>query len=174
MGGKRLNAPVVGMAPTPDGQRATGSSRPTAGSSASATPASTDPWGAESLAKTGRRDGSGPDGHGYWLVASDGGVFSFGDVLFHGSMGGRPLDRPIVAIETIPGAGGYWEIASDGGIFAFDAPYYGSMGGRRLVAPVVGGGVPDPRRRRRLLGGGVRWRGVRLRAGPVPRVGGGI
>ncbi len=26
-----------------------------------------------------------PDGQGYWLVASDGGVFSFGDAGFHGS-----------------------------------------------------------------------------------------
>ena len=33
---------------------------------------------------------------------------------------------------------GYWEAASDGGIFAFSAPFYGSMGGRPLVAPVVG------------------------------------
>ena len=27
-----------------------------------------------------------PGGHGYWLVASDGGVFSFGDAPFHGSI----------------------------------------------------------------------------------------
>ena len=31
-----------------------------------------------------------PDGDGYWLVASDGGVFSFGDAAFYGSMGGQP------------------------------------------------------------------------------------
>ncbi len=29
-----------------------------------------------------------PDGKGYWLVASDGGVFAFGDAGFEGSMGG--------------------------------------------------------------------------------------
>ena len=28
-----------------------------------------------------------PDGGGYWLVASDGGVFSFGNAAFHGSTG---------------------------------------------------------------------------------------
>ena len=25
-----------------------------------------------------------PSGHGYWLVASDGGIFSFGDAHFYG------------------------------------------------------------------------------------------
>ena len=29
-----------------------------------------------------------PDGKGYWLVASDGGVFTFGDAQFYGSTGG--------------------------------------------------------------------------------------
>ena len=28
-----------------------------------------------------------PSGHGYWLVASDGGIFSFGDAPFYGSTG---------------------------------------------------------------------------------------
>jgi hypothetical protein len=29
-----------------------------------------------------------PDGKGYWLVASDGGVFTFGDAGFFGSVPG--------------------------------------------------------------------------------------
>ena len=33
-----------------------------------------------------------PDGRGYWEVASDGGVFTFGDAGFYGSMGGKPLN----------------------------------------------------------------------------------
>jgi hypothetical protein len=37
-----------------------------------------------------------PDGGGYWLVASDGGVFNFGDAGFFGSMGGKPLVAPVV------------------------------------------------------------------------------
>ena len=28
-----------------------------------------------------------PDGRGYWLVASDGGIFTFGDAPFYGSTG---------------------------------------------------------------------------------------
>src|SRR5581483_4423138 len=45
LAGRRLNAPVVGIAAT-------------------------------------------ADGGGYWLVASDGGVFTFGDAAYHGSMAG--------------------------------------------------------------------------------------
>jgi hypothetical protein len=32
------------------------------------------------------------------MVASDGGIFSFGDAPFEGSMGGTPLVEPIVGI----------------------------------------------------------------------------
>ena len=35
------------------------------------------------------------DGGGYWEVASDGGVFAFGDARFHGSTGSLHLNAPI-------------------------------------------------------------------------------
>ena len=77
--------------------------------------------------------------HGYWTVAKDGGVFAFGDAQFYGSMGGKPLNKPIVGIAGTADAGGYWLVASDGGIFAFgNAQFYGSMGNRHLNQPVVG------------------------------------
>src|SRR6266851_2177074 len=38
------------------------------------------------------------DGNGYWLAGADGGVFSYGDAKFFGSMAGRPLNKPIVGI----------------------------------------------------------------------------
>jgi hypothetical protein len=80
-----------------------------------------------------------PPTHGYRMVAADGGVFSFGDAGFHGSMGGHPLRRPVVGMAATPSGRGYWLVASDGGIFAFgDAGYFGSLGGVRLAAPVVG------------------------------------
>ena len=72
MGGTVLNAPVVGIASTPDGK-------------------------------------------GYVEVASDGGVFTFGDAGFYGSMGGQHLNKPIVGIAVTPDGRGYWEVASDGG-----------------------------------------------------------
>ncbi len=76
---------------------------------------------------------------GYWTAASDGGVFSFGDAAFYGSLGGIRLTQPVVGMAPGHGGAGYWMVASDGGIFAFgDAGFHGSMGGRHLDAPMVG------------------------------------
>ena len=76
---------------------------------------------------------------GYWLVAADGGIFSYGSAGFAGSMGGRHLDAPMVGMAATVDHGGYWTVASDGGIFSFgDAGFAGSMGGRHLDAPMVG------------------------------------
>ena len=69
-----------------------------------------------------------PDGGGYWLVASDGGVFSFGDAGFHGSTGNLRLTKPVVGMAATPDGGGYWLVASDGGIFAFGGRYGGFFG----------------------------------------------
>jgi hypothetical protein len=74
---------------------------------------------------------------GSYEVASDGGIFAF-NAPFYGSMGGKPLNKPIVGMAYDPATGGYWEVASDGGIFAFNATFHGSMGGTPLVQPVVG------------------------------------
>ena len=72
-----------------------------------------------------------PSGRGYWLVASDGGIFSFGDAHFYGSTGGDPPHQPIVGMARTPSGHGYWLVASDGGIFTFgDARFHGSTGGR--------------------------------------------
>jgi hypothetical protein len=76
---------------------------------------------------------------GYWFVAADGGIFSFGAARFHGSTGNMRLNQPIVGMAATPTGGGYWLVASDGGIFAFgDAKFYGSTGNIRLNQPIVG------------------------------------
>ncbi len=83
-----------------------------------------------------------PDPEGYWLVGTDGGIFSFGAAAFHGSMGGIPLQRPIVGIVPTSGGRGYWLVASDGGVFAFgDAGYFGSIPG--LGIHPAGSGLPN-------------------------------
>ena len=81
----------------------------------------------------------GPSGTAYWLAGSDGGIFSFGGAAFYGSMGGKPLNKPVVGLASTLNGGGYWEVASDGGIFNFGAAnFYGSMGGQALNKPIVG------------------------------------
>ncbi len=133
-----LIRPIVGMAPTPDGNGywlvasdggifnygdatfygSTGAmrlNRPIVGMAAS------------------------PDGHGYWLVATDGGIFSYGDASFYGSTGAIRLNRPIVGMAATPDGRGYWLVASDGGIFSYgDASFYGSTGAISLNQPIVG------------------------------------
>ena len=80
---------------------------------------------------------------GYWLVASDGGVFAF-DAPYFGSTGGLSLNRPVNGMAATANGHGYWLVASDGGLFAFgDAGFHGSTGRLPLVAPVVGMG-DDP------------------------------
>ena len=82
---------------------------------------------------------STPSGNGYQLVATDGGIFSYGDARFFGSMGGKSLNQAMVGMATTPSGAGYWTVASDGGIFAFgDAVFFGSMGGKPLNQPIVG------------------------------------
>lgn len=93
--------------------------------------------GATWLADSPAGAGTGPIG--YYEVASDGGVFTFGAVSFYGSMGGRSLNKPIVGMATTADGRGYWLVASDGGIFTFgDAVFYGSTGAIRLNQPIVG------------------------------------
>jgi hypothetical protein len=78
-------------------------------------------------------------GPGYWQVASDGGIFTFGSAQFYGSTGNIKLNKPVVGMTATPDGDGYWLVASDGGIFAFgDAGFYGSTGNIHLNKPIVG------------------------------------
>ncbi len=88
--------------------------------------------------------------HGYWLVGSDGGIFTFGATQFYGSTGNLHLQRPVVGIVPTADRGGYWLDASDGGVFSYgDTQFYGSIPGlglhpagsgqpNSLNAPIVG------------------------------------
>ncbi|HEY3844028.1 MAG TPA: PQQ-binding-like beta-propeller repeat protein [Acidimicrobiales bacterium] len=76
---------------------------------------------------------------GYYLAASDGGIFNFGNVPFCGSTGAIALNAPVVGMAATHDGGGYWEVASDGGIFTFgDAKFLGSTGNLHLNRPIVG------------------------------------
>jgi hypothetical protein len=112
---------------------------------------------------TACHSGALPPG-GYWLVASDGGIFSFGNAPFLGSTGCIVLDKPVVGMVVSPDTttagdssaclpqdqepsgsynlppGGYTMVAFDGGVFTFgNAPFAGSLPGSAIsVSDVVG------------------------------------
>ena len=138
MEGKRLNAPIVGMAATTTGNGywllgadggifsfgdatfhgSTGGMRlnaPVIGMAAT------------------------PTGGGYWLVAADGGIFSYGDAAFYGSTGGMRLNAPVLGMAPTANGAGYWLFAKDGGIFSYgNAAFHGSTGSMKLNSPVNG------------------------------------
>ena len=136
MGGKHLNAPIVGMAATSTA-RVTGWSRPTVASSLSVTRYSTVRWVASisTLPSSGWQPA--PGASGYWLVASDGGLFAFGDAGFQGSMGGRHLNSSVVAMAATGDGLGYWMVASDGGSSPLATPASRIDGWTPLANPVI-------------------------------------
>jgi hypothetical protein len=76
------------------------------------------------------------DGLGYWLVASDGGIFAFGNAPFRGSMGATKLNKPVVGMVRY--GSGYLMVAADGGIFSFsDRPFAGSLGANPPARPIA-------------------------------------
>jgi hypothetical protein len=87
MGGKALDAPIVGMAAT-------------------------------------------SDGGGYWLLGADGGIFSFGNAPFEGSLPGIGLKATAVTILPTATGQGYVIVTSSGQAVGFgDAPQFGDVAG---------------------------------------------
>lgn len=90
---------------------------------------------------------------GYMQIGADGGIFAWNDnddpgdeqPFFYGSMGGTPLNQPIVAACWTPTFKGYWMAAADGGVFTFgDAKFHGGLAGQKLNKPIVAiTGVPE-------------------------------
>ena len=60
---------------------------------------------------------TGPGGTAYWLVAADGGIFTFGGVPFEGS--GAGLSTTIVGMAAAPGGRGYWLASKAGGVYTY-------------------------------------------------------
>ena len=116
-------------------------SRPAAGGSSS------NPVGGLLGGLLGGHPSAGSATAGYWLAGSQGGVGAYGGTGFHGSMAGRPLAAPVVAMAATPHGNGYWLAAADGGIFTFGtAPFRGSAAGavppgERVVAMAEGAGT---------------------------------
>ncbi|MGH9002659.1 MAG: FG-GAP-like repeat-containing protein, partial [Acidimicrobiia bacterium] len=65
---------------------------------------------------------------GYWMVAADGAVYSFGDAAYHGGGLSRPGTRA-VDLEPTPSGNGYWIVDATGVVTPHgDAPWLGNAG----------------------------------------------
>ena len=98
MGGQHLNAPVVGIASTPDGKgywlvAADGGVFSFGDANFYGS------MGGQHLNAPVVGIASTPDGMGYTLVGADGGTFNFGDANFYGSLAGQHLNAPVVGIN---------------------------------------------------------------------------
>ena len=135
MAGRPLNAPIVGMASTPDG----GGYWLAAADGGVFAFGDAAFYGSLAGAATGSPIvGIAPDPvtSGYWLVSADGAVHPFGAAVWFHGMAGQALNAPIVGMAPTMDGGGYWLAAADGGVFAFgDATFSGSS---------VGGPPPGP------------------------------
>ena len=99
----------------------------------------------QALAQQDSSSAESPAGNGYWVATSDGGVFTYGNAKFHGSMAGKRLRAPITDIVPTPSGNGYWLVAEDGGIFSFgDATFFGSPANLPAAPTVAIARVPTP------------------------------
>jgi hypothetical protein len=67
-------------------------------------------------------------GQGYWVVESNGQVYSFGGAPYYGGAEHLHLNAPIIGMVAAPDGQGYWLVGKDGGVFSFgSARFYGSL-----------------------------------------------
>ena len=78
------------------------------------------------------------NGAGYFMVAADGGTFSFGSAPFYGSLGGLPLRNPIVAAAANYVGNGYWFTDDAGLVSNFGYAEYDGSAPSPLNRPIVG------------------------------------
>ena len=168
MGGHHLDAPVVGIAATPDG-RGYWLVAADGGVFNFGDAAFSGSMGGEHLnAPVVGIAASG--GGGYWLVASDGGVFNFGNAGFFGSTGGQRLNAPVAGIAATPDGGGYWLAGSDGGLRLRERGVLRLRAGTGHRGSAPGRRDQSHAHRSGLLAGGVEWCCLRLRGRGVPRL----
>ncbi len=60
------------------------------------------------------------DGHGAWLVNSEGHVYELGDARSYGSLSsGKAAQAPITSMASTPDGRGYWLLAASGQVYGF-------------------------------------------------------
>ncbi len=69
-------------------------------------------------------------------------MFSYGDAIFHGSLGAVVLKAPVVGMAATPTGNGYYLVLANGEVHIFgDARSFGDAGHLHLNKPIVGMGV---------------------------------
>lgn len=79
---------------------------------------------------------------GYYLFATDGGVFAYGGAKFHGSLPAQNVKpaAPVIGMAVRPQGDGYWLASKDGGVYSFgeaNRHFHGSLAGKKLNAPIT-------------------------------------
>ena len=87
-----------------------------------------------------------PGGGGYFLVGKDGGVFTFGNAPFFGSLPGIGVSvNDITGIASTPDGKGYYVVGANGAVYAFgDATSHGSLPGLGVTVSNIVSIVPTP------------------------------
>jgi hypothetical protein len=78
-----------------------------------------------------------PSGKGYWLVASDGGIFTFGNAPFLGSKPTSASQPGIAGIALTPTGNGYW-LATTAGTLQNHGDAEARPGTPALAVQIVG------------------------------------
>ena len=147
---RRASRPGPPISPAVPAAPATGCSAVTAPCSRSATRSTSAVFPAWASRPQPASCARHPTGGGYWILGADGGIFSFGDAAFFGSVPGVGATTAAVDMTSTPSGRGYWVLGEDGGVFSFgDAYFHGSVPGlkinwarpaRAIMAAFDGGG----------------------------------
>lgn len=65
-----------------------------------------------------------PNGNGYWVLRSDGGLYKYGTALSYGSPVGSNFKISAAAIAAHPSGKGYWIVSALGGVYAYGAAHH--------------------------------------------------
>jgi hypothetical protein len=84
-----------------------------------------------------------PDGKGYWLVASDGGVFAFGSARYIGSPSRGQTPEAVVGLAPTFDGGGYWLATAGGHVYSYGDAAPGNEDSRPSAAVVAITGTAD-------------------------------
>jgi hypothetical protein len=159
MGGRPLNRPIVGIAATPsgdgywlaasDGGVFTFGAAPFYGSAANGVdfPSGVGPPVHAALLRPVSGITATPSGHGYWLVATDSGVFAYGDAdCAH--CGGGLVDLDTVGLAPFPAGKGFALVRTGAGFSAVlpevndqsfgHLGFFTLFGGSEMTPPLVG------------------------------------